>query len=80
MICAKWKKIPGLLMSWAAKMKLSMILFMENNDRWRITWRRQKRVNGFTSLQEVVVYGIDNVQHVVENVVPEGVGWDVYPA
>ena len=67
-------------MSWAAKMKLSMILFMENNDRWRITWRRQKRVNGFTSLQEVVVYGIDNVQHVVENVVPEGVGWDVYPA
>jgi len=67
-------------MSWAAKMKLSMILFMENNDRWRITWRRQKQVNGFTSLQEVVVYGIDNVQHVVENVVPEGVGWDVYPA
>ena len=50
------------------------------NDRWRITWRRQKKVNGFTSLQEVVVYGIDNVQHVVENVVPEGVGWDVYPA
>ena len=67
-------------MSWAAKMKSSMILFMESNDRWRITWRRQKRVNGFSSLQEVVVYGIDNVQHVVENVVPEGVGWDVYPA
>lgn len=67
-------------MSWAAKMKSSMISFMENNDRWRITWRRQKRVNGFSSLQEVVVYGIDNVQHVVENVVPKGVGWDVYPA
>ena len=50
------------------------------NDRWRITWRRQKKVNGFTSLQEVTVYGIDNVQHVVENVVPKGVGWDVYPA
>ena len=67
-------------MSWAAKMKSSMISFMESNDRWRITWRREKRVNGYSSLQEVVVYGIDNVQHVIDNVVPEGVGWDVYPA
>lgn len=50
------------------------------NDRWRVTWRRQKQVNGYSSLQEVVVYGIDNVQHIIDTVIPENTKWDVFPA
>mgnify|MGYP001165014939 CR=1 FL=1 len=49
------------------------------NDRWRVSWRREKKVNGFTSNQEVIVYGIDNVEHVIKTVVPTD-EWSVTPA
>jgi hypothetical protein len=52
---------------------------MKENDRWRITWRREKKVNGFYSTQQVVVYGIDNVEHIIKTVVPTD-EWDVTPA
>ena len=48
------------------------------NDRWHVSWRREK-VNGFTSNQEVIVYGIDNVEHVIKTVVPTD-EWSVTPA
>jgi hypothetical protein len=62
----------------AVKMKLSMTSFMAN-DRWRVSWKRQKKVNGFTSTQSVVVYGIDNVEHIIKTIVPTD-EWDVTPA
>ena len=49
---------------------------MKENDRWRVSWKRQKKVNGFTSTQSVVVYGIDNVEHVIKTMVPTD-QWDV---
>jgi len=49
------------------------------NDRWRVSWKRQKKVNGFTSTQSVIVYGIDNVEHIIKTVVPTD-EWDVTPA
>ena len=55
-------------------MNLSM-----NKDRWRVSWKRQKKVNGFTSTQSVVVYGIENVEHVIKTMVPTD-EWDVTPA
>ena len=55
-------------------MNLSM-----NKDRWRVSWKRQKKVNGFYSTQQVIVYGIENVEHVIKTVVPTD-DWDVTPA
>jgi hypothetical protein len=52
---------------------------MMSKDRWRVSWKRQKKVNGFTSTQSVVVYGIDNVEHVIKTMVPTD-EWDVTPA
>lgn len=53
---------------------------MSDNNRYKIVWHKPKAKNGFYSQQEVVVFGLDNVQHVIENMVPKGQGWDVYPA
>ena len=38
-----------------------------------------EKVNGFVSTQSVIVYGIDNVEHVIKTVVPTD-EWDVTPA
>ena len=48
-------------------------------DRWRVTWRRQKKVNGCTSQQEVIVNGMHNVEYVIKKVVPTD-EWSVTPA
>ena len=50
-----------------------MNFVMNEKDRWRVSWRRQKKVNGFTSNQEVIVYGIENVEHVIKTIVPTDV-------
>ncbi|AOV60875.1 hypothetical protein T191209_043 [Synechococcus phage S-CAM22] len=52
---------------------------MKNNSRYKVYWWKPKAKNGFYSRQEVVVYGLDSVQHVIEHVVPKGQGWDVIP-
>lgn len=52
---------------------------MTDNNRYKICWTKPKLKNGFYSQQEVVVFGLDNVQHIIENVVPKGQGWDVIP-
>ena len=39
----------------------------------------ERKSNGFTSNQEVIVYGIDNVEHVIKTVVPTD-EWSVTPA
>ncbi|AGH56117.1 hypothetical protein CPRG_00033 [Synechococcus phage Syn30] len=39
-------------------------------DKYRITWLKNKAKNGFYSRQEVVVYGLDNVKFVMDNLVP----------
>ena len=52
---------------------------MNTNDRYKIVWTKPKAKNGFYSQQEVVVFGIDNVQHAIEHMVPKHSGWDVYP-
>tara|TARA_S200002703_G_scaffold24461_1_gene21251 strand:- start:3104 stop:3259 length:156 start_codon:yes stop_codon:yes gene_type:complete len=49
-----------------------------NQQRYRIVWHKEKK-KGFTSTQEVVVFGLDNAQHIVQHMVPKGQGWDVYP-
>ena len=52
---------------------------MTDNNRYKVVWTKHKAKNGFYSQQEVTVFGIDNVEHVIKNMVPEGQGWDVYP-
>jgi len=52
---------------------------MNNNERYKVCWTKPKAKNGFYSQQEVVVFGLDNVQHIIEHVVPKGQGWDVIP-
>jgi len=47
-------------------------------DRWRILWKKEKKP-GFYATQEVVVYGMHNVEYVIDNLVPENVNWDVLP-
>ena len=47
-------------------------------DRWIFSWKREKK-NGYTSTQEVVVYGIENVKHVIDTMVPTD-EWSVKPA
>jgi len=47
-------------------------------DRWIVSWKREKK-NGYTSTQEVVVYGIENVKHVIDTMVPTD-EWSVTPA
>ena len=53
---------------------------MTDNNRYKVCWTKPKAKNDFYSQQEVVVFGLDSVQHVIENMVPKGQGWDVYPA
>ena len=50
-----------------------------DNNRYKIVWTKPKAKNGFYSQQEVIVFGIDNAEHVIKNMIPEGQGWDVYP-
>ena len=50
---------------------------MNNLNKYRIVWKKQKN-KGFTSTQEVTVYGIDAVQTVIEEIVPDDTNWDVY--
>ena len=47
-------------------------------DRWIISWKREKK-NGYISTQQVVVYGIENVEHVINTMVPTD-EWSVTPA
>jgi len=46
-------------------------------DKYTVVWKRNKK-RGFISEQKVTVFGIDAVQHVIENVVPNDTNWDVY--
>ena len=50
---------------------------MNNLNKYKITWKKQKN-KGFTSTQEVTVYGEDSVLHVVNNLVPNR-ECDIYP-
>ena len=52
---------------------------MNRKNRYKVCWTRPKSKSGFYSQQQVIVFGLDSVQHVIENVVPEGQGWDVIP-
>ena len=47
-------------------------------DRWVVSWKREKK-NGYSSTQQVVVYGIENVEHVINTMVPTD-DWNVTPA
>mgnify|MGYP003312545300 FL=1 len=47
-------------------------------DRWIISWKREKK-NGCSSTQKVVVYGIENVEHVINTMVPTD-EWNIAPA
>jgi len=47
-------------------------------DRWVVSWKREKK-SGFISTQQVVVYGIENVEHVINTMVPTD-EWSVKPA
>lgn len=49
------------------------------NERYKIIWTKPKLKNGFYSQEEVVVFGLDNVQFILDNIVPKDVGWDVIP-
>ena len=40
-----------------------------SSDRWIVSWKREKK-NGYTSTQQVVVYGIKNVEHIINTMVP----------
>jgi|TARA_Y100000004_G_scaffold41965_1_gene45837 hypothetical protein len=52
---------------------------LNTQDRYKIVWTKPKAKNGFYSQQEVVVFGIENVEYVIDNLVPKDQGWDVYP-
>ena len=41
---------------------------MTDNNRYKVVWTKPKAKNGFYSQQEVVVFGIDNVEHVIKNI------------
>ena len=47
-------------------------------DRWVVSWKREKK-GGYSSTQQVVVYGIENVEHVIKTMVPTD-EWNVAPA
>jgi len=47
-------------------------------DRWVVSWKREKK-GGYSSTQQVVVYGIENVEHVIKTMVPTD-DWNVAPA
>ena len=49
-----------------------------SSDRWIVSWKREKK-NGYSSTQQVVVYGIENVEHVINTMVPTD-DWNVTPA
>jgi hypothetical protein len=57
----------------------SMKTNLTDNNRYKVCWTKPKAKNGFYSQQEVVVFGLDNVQHIIEHVIPKGQGWDVIP-
>tara|TARA_B100000927_G_C16393665_1_gene440404 strand:+ start:129 stop:290 length:162 start_codon:yes stop_codon:yes gene_type:complete len=52
---------------------------MKDNNRYKVCWISEPIVNGFYSQHEAVVFGLDSVQHIIENVVPKDQGWDVIP-
>ena len=47
-------------------------------DRWFVSWKRERK-NGYISTQQVVDYGIENVEHVINTMVPTD-EWSVTPA
>ena len=47
-------------------------------DRWIVSCKREKK-GGYTSTQKVIVYGIENVEHVIKTMVPTD-EWSVKPA
>ena len=46
-------------------------------DKYTVVWKREKKP-GFISTQKVTVFGIDAVQCVIDNIVPDDTNWDVY--
>ena len=42
---------------------------MNNSNKYKIVWKRRKS-KLYSSTQEVIVYGEENVLHVVNNLVP----------
>ena len=50
---------------------------IRDSDAYTIVWKRNKKP-GFISTQKVTVYGIDAVQCVIDNIVPDDTNWDVY--
>ena len=50
---------------------------IRDSDAYTIVWKREKKP-GFISTQKVTVYGIDAVQCVIDNIVPDDTNWDVY--
>ena len=46
-------------------------------DKYTVVWKREKKP-GFISTQKVTVFGIDAVQCVIEEIVPNDTNWDVY--
>jgi len=50
---------------------------IRDSDAYTIVWKREKK-KGCISTQKVTVYGIDAVQCVIDNIVPDDTKWDVY--
>ena len=50
---------------------------IRDSDAYTVVWKREKK-SGFISTQKVTVYGIDAVQCVIDNIVPDDTNWDVY--
>ena len=50
---------------------------IRDSDAYTIVWKCEKK-RGCISTQKVTVFGIDAVQHVIENIVPNDTNWDVY--
>ena len=50
---------------------------IRDSDAYTIVWKREKK-RGCISTQKVTVYGIDAVQCVIDNIVPDDTNWDVY--
>jgi hypothetical protein len=48
------------------------------NDRYKIMWKKPKK-NNYMAHQEVIVFGLDSVQHVVDTIIPKDTNWDVIP-
>jgi hypothetical protein len=50
---------------------------IRDSNAYTIVWERKKK-RGCTSTQKVTVYGIDAVQCVIDNIVPNDTKWDVF--